>query len=179
MAGTRSNAIPPTTLPQSELQNGGEKTLGTMLRQNAERVPLPPQRLLTTPPRHSGHHRQQGTKDSSSATTMTQQTKDGLPSGQDTVVRHRTPQSQSLFPSNRIGQSPIILLRKYHRSPAKDKPRYTRRSGKVEESPVIPLNLACSQNEANQLHPMNLHHDILRTHASRTLQAPAATHRPR
>ena len=149
MAGKGSNAIPPTTSTQSEFQSGGEKTVGTMLCQTAERVPPQPQRL---------------------------------PSGVDTVVRHRMPQSEyrleSLFPSNRIGQSPTIVLRKY-RSPAKDKRGHTRRSGKVEESPAIHLNLACSQNEVNQLHSIHLHHDILRTHASRILQALAATHRPR
>lgn len=139
-----------------EFQSGGEKTVGTILYQPAERAP--PQRLLKTP-RHSGNHKQQDTRDSSSATVMKQQKKDGLSSGLDTVVRHRTPQSQfrleSLFPSNQIGQSSPIVLRRYHRSPAKDKPRYTRRSGKVEELPVIHLNLACSQNEVNQRHPTN------------------------
>jgi hypothetical protein len=173
MAGTGSNAHPPITSPQNEFQSGGEKIVGTMLYQNTDHAPAPPQRLLKTP-----HHKQQDTRDSSSATLMTQQRKDGLSSGLDTVVRHRTPQSQSLFQSNRIGQSPTLVLRKY-RSPAKDKPRYTRKSGKVEESPVIHPNLACSQNEVHQLHPMNLHHDILRTHESQILLPPLATHRPR
>ncbi len=80
-------------------------------------------------------------------------------------TRTELPMQSMIAPTEVCGQKPTT----------QDNEKYTSWSGEVEDSPVVYLNTACSQNRVNQRHPTNL----LRTYASRIRQVLAPAHRPR